>query len=173
MTRRYLADLEQENEVVEKGRYTVEVVDARSAETSSGGDMLWLDLKIIGSGPDDGRVVSTSINLPLDGEKGVFYLRKKMRGWQPQISAARVSELPDEDQPDAICAAILGTQVDAELSQQTEGQYKGSQQLDETFQTEASKNVAPPTLQAAPAPAPENNGAPVQQPVSVNTDPPF
>ena len=51
MTRRYLADLEQENEVVEKGRYTVEVVDARSAETSSGGDMLWLDLKIIARTP--------------------------------------------------------------------------------------------------------------------------
>jgi hypothetical protein len=164
MTRRYLDDLTQDQEVVDRGRYTVEVVDARSADTSSGGKMIWLDLKVIG-GVDNGRVVSASINLPRDGEKGVFFLRKKLRGWSPLISAAHVADQPDEDQPDAICAAILGSQVEAVLSVQAEGQYKGSQQLDETFQPEGSKNVAPPQLQAVAAPT---NGQ--QQQVAVETN---
>lgn len=162
MTRRYLGDLDSENEVVDKGTYTVEVADARAVQTGSGGDMLWIDLKVIG-GPDDGRVVSVSCNLPRDGEKGVFFLRKRLRGWNPQIVAKQVHMLPDEDQPDAIAEAIIGTKVEADLALQTEGQYKGSQQLDETRQIVGRQEQV---AVAVETPVMTTSGQP-------DTDPPF
>jgi hypothetical protein len=168
MTRRYMEDPTSDGDVVEPDRYTVQVVDARALEDK---DFVWLDLRIVG-GPDDGRVVSCSLNMPDDNaSRGAkFYFKKKVRGFLPFLT--EVWMLPDEEQAEALAEAVLDKRVDAILSIQKDGPYKGSQQLDETF--EADVQVAPPTLQAAPAPAPENNGAPAQeQPVAVNTDPPF
>ena len=133
MTRRYLEDLDQDQGAVEKGTYTVEVVDARSSETQSGGSMVWLDCKLIG-GPDDGSVVSVSINLPRSGEKGEFYTRQKLRGFNPQIMSSGAAKLPDEEQAQAIAEAIIGARVEADLSQQSGGPFAGTQQLDATRQ---------------------------------------
>lgn len=142
-----MEDLESETEVsVEKGTYTVEVLDARSSGTSSGGSMVWMDLKIVG-GPDDGSVVAVSVNLPRDGEKGVFFLRKRLRGFTPQIRESGASKLPDEEQADVIAQALIGVRVEADLSIQTGGTYDGRQQLDETRQI---VDVTPP-VRSAPA----------------------
>jgi hypothetical protein len=146
VTRKWLGSLESDNEVVEPGTYMAEVTDARSAETSSGGNMLWLDLRVIG-GVDDGQVVSVGVNLPREGEKGLNFAKKKLRGFNPQIVAANIMALPDEEQADAIAAAVLGVKVEAVVSKQSSGPYKGTQQLDETRQV---VDVAP-AVRAVPA----------------------
>lgn len=177
MTRRWLEDLDQENETVDPSTYAVEVVDARSSETSSGGHMVWMDMKILG-GPDDGRVVSVSVNLPEDGGKGLHFARQKLRGFNPQIKAAKAFELPTEQQADAIANAITGVRVEADLTRQTgTGPYAGNQQLDATRQI---VQVAPPqaqhqvTVETTTTPTVTTNGGTSQTAsVPADVDPPF
>lgn len=150
MSRKYWENLEQAGgDVVPAGTYDVEVVDARGAGTQSGGEMLWLDLKVT-SGPDANRVVSVSLNLPDDNaSRGAkFYFGQKMRGFVHAVDMAQIAQLPDEQQTDALAEALLGTKAVAELSIQTGGTYDGSQQLDAT-----SELVVVTAPAAAPRPA--------------------
>lgn len=171
MTRRFMEDPDSDGEVVEKGRYTCQVVDARALE---GKDFVWLDMRIVG-GPDNGKVVSVSLNMPDDeATRGAkFFFKKKVRGFLPYLT--NVWLMPDDEQAEGLADAVLDKTVEAELSIQKGGPYDGSQQLDETFEYEGNKNVAPPTLQpvqtevqaevqAAPVPA---AAAPASE------DPPF
>lgn len=166
MTRKFLQDPDFEgggNTAVEKGTYTVEVVDARPLESRD--DFLWLDLRILG-GPDDGTIVSVSLVLPTDqSTRGAqFYALKKLRGLYPHV--ADVFNLPDEQQAAALAERLPGIRVEADLSVQTEGQYKGSQQLESTRQI---VDVSPPRVQATTTTAVD-----VQtQTVTVDADPPF
>ena len=176
MTRRFMEDPDSDGDVVQPDRYTAKVVDARALEDK---DFVWLDLKIIG-GPDNGTVVSVSLNMPDDdASRGAkFYFKKKIRGFLPYLTD--VWMLPDEEQAEALADALLDKTVDVQLSIQKGGQYDGSQQLDESFESEVTKAVEPPTLQ----PVPENGEAPAptapvqhQQEVAATTevaaDPPF
>lgn len=167
MTRRYLDDLEQATQAVNKGTYTCEVIDARSSETSKGGHMVWLDLKILG-GPDDGSVVSVSINLAKEGEKGVIYTLQKLGGFKPVMKGKGIGQLPDEQQADAIAQLVVGQRIEADLSLQGQdaGAYAGSQQLDATRQI---VDAAPP--QVAPQQQTQTIAAETQTVVSA--DPPF
>ena len=143
MSRKYLDNLDDEGgDVVQDGVYTVEVVDARALEDKP---FFWLDLKVLG-GPDDGRVIAVGVSVPSDGDKSVFYFRKRIRGFQPLIAKAKVLELADDEQIDAICEAVIGSRVEAVLSVQKGGQYDGRQQLEETRQLV--------TEDAPPAPTP-------------------
>jgi hypothetical protein len=153
MTRKYLENLESDaGDVVPGGTYTLEVVDARALETKP---FVWIDFRVIG-GPDADRVTSCGLNLPDDSSSrgAIFHFKKKIRGFLPQLSAANVLSLPDDDQPDAIAEAILGAVVEADLSIQVGGDYDGSQQLEETRQ------VVDPMALAAVAQATASNGAP-------------
>lgn len=154
------------NAAVEKGTYTVEVVDARPLENRD--DFLWLDLRILG-GPDDGTIVSVSLNMPTDSSTrgAIFYFKRKMRGFYPKV--ANVFQLPDEQQAEALAEAVIGMRVEADLSVQTEGQYKGSQQLDETREI---VDVRPPQQMQSVSVTTETI-ADVVQPTMDEVDPPF
>lgn len=168
MTRRFMEDPDSNGDVVQKDRYTVQVVDARALE---GKDFVWLDLKIIG-GPDDGKVVSCSLNMPDDNasQGAKFFFKKKVRGFVPYLT--QVWLMPDDEQAEALAEALLDKRVDAQLSIQKGGQYDGSQQLDETFEAEENKAVAPPTLQSVEVSAETSvNGE--QQAAPASVDPPF
>jgi hypothetical protein len=167
MTRRFMEDPEAagNGDVVQPDRYTVEVVDARALEDK---DFVWLDLKIIG-GPDNNKVVSCSLNMPDDdSSRGAkWFFAKKVRGMLPYLKP--VWAMPDEDQAAGLAEAVLNKRFDAHLSIQKDGQYAGTQQLDETFEI---TDVAPPTLQSVDAEADVSaNGEPVA--AGANVDPPF
>jgi hypothetical protein len=144
MTRKFLDSLDTEGgDAVEPGTYVVEVADARALEDKP---FIWLDLKIIG-GPDDGRVVSVGMNVPDDHSSrgAIFFFKKKVRGFIPQINAAKILDQSDDEQPDAIAEAIIGVRVEADFSTQSGGDYDGSQQLDETRQmVDVERADAPP-----------------------------
>lgn len=167
-------------DVVPGGTYTTEVVDARPIEGKS---TIWLDLKIVG-GPDDGRVVSVTCNVPDDNSSrgAIFFFKKKVRGFNPQLVAANLTGLSDDEVPAAIAEAVLGVTVESDLSVQTGGDYDGSQQLDETRQlvdiAAPAAAAAPPAAPEAPpaaapaAPAPQP-AAPAAAPEPVTADLPF
>jgi hypothetical protein len=166
MTRKWAEDVDQDQETVEPGSYTVEIVDARSADTKSGGSMVFMDMKIIG-GPDDGRVVPVSVNLPREGEKGIFFARRATRGFPAQMNT--MSQLPDEDQADWLAGAIIGLRMEADLSRQTDpGPYQGNQQLDATRQIVQVAPAARPAQQTQT----ETVAAPAAEP-AVDPNPPF
>lgn len=149
MTRKFIESLDNEGgDVISGGTYTVEVVDARALEDKA---FLWMDLKIVG-GPDADRVVSVGLNVPDDNASrgAIFHFKKKIRGFIPEINAAKVLDLPDDEQPGAIADAILGAKIEADLSIQSGGNYDGSQQLDETRQFTGID--ARPAAPAAPTP---------------------
>jgi len=167
VTRRFMEDPDSNGDVVQPDRYTVQVVDARALE---GKDFVWLDLRIVG-GPDDGKVVSCSLNMPDDAasQGAKFYFKKKVRGFLPFLQ--EVWMMPDDEQAEALADALLDKRVDAQLSIQRGGPYDGSQQLDETFEAEENKTVAPPTLQSVDVAAETSvNG---EQQVPASADPPF
>lgn len=170
MTRKFMDDPDPQarnQEVVEQDTYTVEVVDVRVQRE----DFMWIDLKIVG-GPDDGRTVSVSLNMPTDASSdgAIWFFKKKIRGFHPYIKD--VWAMPDEKQAEAIAERIEGKRVEADLSVQAEGQYKGSQQLDETREI---PNVAPAgqVVQQAVAVEPEVSVSTGSPPATENTDPPF
>lgn len=148
MTRKYLESLDQEGgDVVEGGAYTVEVVDARALEDKP---FLWIDLKIEG-GPDDGRVVTVGLNIPDDAASrgAIFHFKKKIRAFSRKLLENRVFDLPDEEQPVKIADLIIGERADVTLSIQEDGEYKGSQQLDETSPLAGPVDAEPQAPSAA------------------------
>jgi len=158
MTRKFLESLDQEGgDVVPAGDYTVEVVDARALEDKP---FLWLDLKIVG-GPDDGRVVTVGLNIPDDNSSrgAIFHFKKKIRAFSRILMDAAVFDLPDDEQPAQIADLIIGVTADVTLGVQADGQYEGSQQLDET----QAPSEAPP---APPAAAQNKKVEPVTPPAA-------
>lgn len=158
MTRKFLESLDQEGgDVVPGGTYTLEVADARALEDKP---FIWMDLKIVG-GPDANRVISVGLNVPDDTSSrgAIFHFKKKIRGFLPQLMPLQVFNLPDDEQPEAIAEAILGSTIEADLSVQSGGDYDGSQQLDETrqiadVQVQSRPIVAETEVKVAPAAAP-------------------
>lgn len=131
MTRQFMKLPINAQDVVPDDTYTVEVINARPMQDK---DLVWLDLKVLG-GPDDGRVVSVSLNMPDDNaSRGAqYYFHKKMTAFIPYCE--HVWDLPNEEQAPALAEAVTGRRAIAKLSVQKEGQFKGSQQLDETQQS--------------------------------------
>jgi hypothetical protein len=173
MTRKFMVDGIADNDVVAAQESKVEVADARPLE---GKDFVWLDLKILG-GPDDGRLVSVSLNMPDDSaSRGAkFYFEKKVRGFLPFLT--NVWLMPDEQQPAALAAAITGKQVFAKLGVQAEGQYKGSQELLETDQVvdvaPAMRSVPTTETQGTVTAVDVASETTVSAAMNEPTDPPF
>ncbi|MGH2650491.1 MAG: hypothetical protein ACRDHK_04690, partial [Actinomycetota bacterium] len=164
VTRKFLENLDSDGDVVPEGEYPIEVVDARPIE---GKTTMFLDLKVTG-GPDAGRVTSVSVNVPDDDSSrgAIFHFRKKVRAFMKDIMDSGIFSLPDEEQVPALAELLIGKTAEAKLGVQKEGEYEGSQELQETRRLEQA--TQPGQTDASPASAP-----PTETPATTNDDVPF
>jgi hypothetical protein len=142
VTRKFLDEEGEGGDVLDESSYDLEVVEARAAETSKGGDMIWLSLKVL-HGPDKGRVSDVPLNIPDDDASrgALFHFKKKTAAFKPRWVG--VSDLPDDEMAEVMAERIAGMKIEAELGIQKKGPYAGSQELVNTKLLDEDDEPAP------------------------------